>query len=350
MQYDVVPSHVSATPLGQLIAGNLTAPPDEPPVAAAEVRWGEREPFVDLIVQPADGIAPLLEAIKGARKALDFIIFRFDLKEIEKAAEAAVDRGVNVRALIAHTHKGPDKRLRQLELRMLERGVTVSRSGTELVRYHCKLMIVDREELHVYGFNYTANDLKSRSFGVITRDRRLVQEALRLFEADSSRQEFEPTQDNLVVSPENAREQLATFIKRTKRSLAIYDPKLTDTQMLRLLQQRAKAGVDIRVLGKAGKRGSDLRVQKTPGLRLHVRAMVRDGDTVFVGSQSLRAMELDARREVGVIVRDPAVVKRFQEVFEEDWARTDLGKKEQKEFVKEQKLAAADDVAAVAVD
>jgi len=76
--------------------------------------------------------------------------------------------------------------------------------------------------------------------------------------------------------------------------------------MLRLLQIRAKKGIDIRVLGKAGPCGAGLRVQKLPGLRLHVRALIRDGDTVFVGSQSLRALELDARREVGLIVRDPA--------------------------------------------
>ena len=63
--------------------------------------------------------------------------------------------------------------------------------------------------------------------------------------------------------------------------------------------------------------------------------MIRDGDTAFVGSQSLRALELDARREVGLITRDPKVVKRMQEVFEEDWAKTDLGKKESKQFEKD---------------
>ena len=298
-------------------------------------------------MQPVDGIAPLLGAIRGAEKAVDVIIFRLDLKEIEKALEAAVGRGVAVRALIAHTHKGPDKRLRQLEDRMLATGVTVSRTGEDLLRYHGKLMIVDREALHVYGFNHTALDLTSRSFGLVTRDRRMVQEALRLFEADSSRQEFEPLADGFVVSPENAREQLATFIKRAKKSLAIYDPDLSDTSMIRLLQLRAKARVDIRVLGKAGKKGRDLQVQRLPGLRLHVRAMIRDNDAVFVGSQSLRALELDGRREVGLIVRDPAVVKRMQEVFEEDWAKTDVGRKEQKQFAKDQKLAASDEVAAV---
>jgi cardiolipin synthase len=300
---------------------------------------------MDLIVQPADGRKPLLEAIESAKKSLDLIIFRFDLKDVEKAIEAAVARGVNVSALIAHTHSGSDKRLRQLELRMLQKGVTVSRTADDLVRYHGKMMVIDREELSVFGFNYTAVDLKSRSFGIVTRDRKMVTEALRLFEADAARRvEFEPELDGFVVSPENAREQLATFIKRTKKTLSIYDPRLTDAQMLRLLQQKARAEVDVRVLGKVGKRAGAIRVQKMPGMRLHVRAMLRDGDTVFVGSQSLRALELDARREVGLIVKDPKVVKRFQEVFEEDWAKTDLGKKEQKQYQKEIKQAESEEI------
>jgi phosphatidylserine/phosphatidylglycerophosphate/cardiolipin synthase-like enzyme len=302
-----------------------------------------------LIVQPTDGVVPVIDAINEARQNLDLVIFRLDVKPVERAIEAAVERGVTVRTLIAHRHSGPDKRLRALELRLLAKGVMVSRTGNELVRYHAKLMIVDRSELHLYGFNCTAIDLKSRGFGLVTRHRRTVQEALRLFEADVARQEFEPTTtEGLVVSPETAREQLATFVKRARKSLAIYDPKVTDTQMLRLLNLRAKAGVDVRILGKVGKRANGLRVQKMPGLRLHVRAIIRDGDTVFVGSQSLRALELDARREVGLIARDPGVVKQMQKVFEDDWARTELGKKEQKQFEKEQKLAAAEDVSLAA--
>ncbi len=294
---------------------------------------------MDLIVQPEDGVTPVLGAITGAKKTLDLIVFRFDLKEIEKALAAAVTRGVAVRTLIAHTNSSGEKRLRQLELRMLEKGISVSRSGEEWVRYHGKVIIVDREELHVYGFNYTEIDLKSRSFGVVTKDRKAVSEAQRLFEADTLRQDFEPAADCLVVSPENAREELATFIKRAKKSLAIYDPKITDAQMIRLLHLRAKAGVDVRIIGKVGKRATGLRVQKFPGKRLHVRAMIRDGDTGFVGSQSLRGLELDVRREVGLITKDPKVVKRMGEVFDDDWAKTDLGKKETKHLEKEQKQA-----------
>jgi phosphatidylserine/phosphatidylglycerophosphate/cardiolipin synthase-like enzyme len=106
--------------------------------------------------------------------------------------------------------------------------------------------------------------------------------------------------------------------------------------MIRLIHQRAKAGVDVRIIGKVAKRGGDLRAQKLPG-RLHVRAMVRDGEAAFVGSQSLRALELDGRREVGLITREAKVVKRMLDVFETDWARTDLGQKELKVAAKIEK-------------
>jgi cardiolipin synthase A/B len=296
---------------------------------------------VELIVQPDHGIKPVLERVEAAKETLDLIVFRFDLKPLEKAIEALVKRGVTVRALIAHTNRGGEKGLRQLEQRMLDAGVTVTRTADDLVRYHGKVMIVDRSELFVFGFNYTALDLKSRSFGLRVKDRRTVQEALRLFDADVARQEFEPTLDGFVVSPENAREQLATFIKRTRKQLVIWDPQLADPQMIRLINQRHKAGVDIRIIGKVAKRGGELRVQRMPNReRLHVRAMVRDGATGFIGSQSLRALELDARREIGLIFRDPKTVKELLDVFEKDWARTELGQKELK--VVEKDLALAD--------
>ena len=45
----------------------------------------------------------------NAKKTIDIVIFRFDRPEVEKALEAAVDRGVAVRALIAHTNQGGEK-------------------------------------------------------------------------------------------------------------------------------------------------------------------------------------------------------------------------------------------------
>jgi len=282
-----------------------------------------------LIIEPDDGVTSLLAAIQKATKTVDMVIFRFDRLELEKAMEAAVKRGVVVRTLIAHTNRSGEKNLRKLELRLLACGITVARTADDLVRYHGKLMVIDRAAVHILGFNYTRLDIdRSRSFGIVSKNRKLVQEALRLFDADSTRQPYTAGNDDFVVSPVNARERLTAFIRKARKQLLIYDPKIGDRSIITLLQQRAKAGVDVRILGRIGKRGAGLKPQKFPGGRLHVRAIVRDGVRAFVGSQSLRKLELDARREIGVIVRDAKIVKRIAAVFESDWAQTELGKRD----------------------
>jgi hypothetical protein len=37
---------------------------------------------VKLLIQPEDGIAPIVAAIRKARKSVDIVIFRFDRAEI----------------------------------------------------------------------------------------------------------------------------------------------------------------------------------------------------------------------------------------------------------------------------
>jgi cardiolipin synthase len=77
-----------------------------------------------LIVQPDAGIAPIVTAIKQARKSIDVLIFRLDRFEISRALESAVARGVRVRALTAHENRGGTKSLRKLEMHLLESGVS----------------------------------------------------------------------------------------------------------------------------------------------------------------------------------------------------------------------------------
>ncbi|HZM94736.1 MAG TPA: phospholipase D-like domain-containing protein [Vicinamibacterales bacterium] len=277
---------------------------------------------MNLIVQPEAGLAPVVRAIKRARRNVDIAIFRTDREEIEKALGAAVQRGVKVRVLVAHTNSGGENRLRKLEQRLLEAGATVTRTGDDFVRYHGKFMVADNT-LHLFGFNFTKVDtIRSRSFGVSTRDKSAVREALALFDADSSRQPFVPKRTHLVVSPENAREALTAFIKGAKRQLLIYDVNVQDRALIKLLEQQASAGVEVRVIGKC-KGGKGITVLPLRGMRLHVRAMVRDGSRAFVGSQSLRRLELDQRREVGVLITNGVVARQIRDTFEADWAESE---------------------------
>ena len=281
-----------------------------------------------LLIQPGDGVDRLVKGIRKAKKTVEIIIFRFDRSEIERALTDAVERGVFVHALIAFTNRGGDENLRKLEKHFLANGITVARTAGDLVRYHGKMMIVDRKELYINGFNFTYLDIDhSRSFGLITRNSKLVAEGVKLFEADTKRQVYSADNPKFLISPVNARKELAQFIKGAKKELLIYDPKISDRAMLRLLEERKKAGVELRIIGCVS--GDRLPARELKRMRLHTRTIVRDRTQAFLGSQSLRQLELDARREIGIIFRDGTALKNVIRTFEEDWSASESNAQEE---------------------
>ncbi len=287
---------------------------------------------MQLIIEPDEGVTPLLALIKGARESVDMAIFRFDRRDLEKALRAAIEKGVKVSALIADANHGGESSLRALEMRFLGAGVTVSRSASDLIRHHDKVMVIDRSVLGVLSFNFTHMDIdRSRGFGIVTEHNKWVAEALKLLDADSNRLPYESGSDTFVVSPVNARKALGNFLKSAQKQLLIYDPKISDGEMIRILKDRGRAGVEIRVIGKT-KAGFEVR--KLAKLRLHTRTIIRDAEQAFIGSQSLRTTELDLRREVGLLVHDAPIVAKLIETFESDWAAS----LEQKERIVEPKI------------
>ena len=284
-----------------------------------------------LLIQPGDGIERLIKGIRKAKKSIEIVIFRFDRPEVERALADAVERGVFVHALIAFTNHGGEANLRKLEKRLLADGITVARTAGDLVRYHGKMMIVDGKELYMMAFNLTYLDIDhSRSFAVITRNPTLVAEATKLFEADTKRQVYTGGSNRFLVSPVNARRELTRFIKGAKKELLIYDPKVSDRAMMRLLKERIDAGAKVRIIGSIS--GKGMSACELKRMRLHTRTIIRDRRDAFIGSQSLRQVELDARREIGVIFRDGRTVKELTRTFEEDWAAS-----ASKDFEEEQK-------------
>src|SRR5579863_3129008 len=207
---------------------------------------------------------PLIKGIKDAKKSVEIVIFRFNRGEIEKALAAAVTRGVHVHALIASTNRGGVQNLRDLEMRLLAAGVTVTRTDDDLVRYHGKLMIIDRRVLFLLAFNFTWLDMeRSRSFAVITTNKKHVEQAAKLFDADTKRQPYTSGSATFVVSPVNARKQLTAFIRGAKKELLIYDPEISDPAIVRVLEARVKASVTVKIIGKLKAKTTVLAAPKT---------------------------------------------------------------------------------------
>jgi phosphatidylserine/phosphatidylglycerophosphate/cardiolipin synthase-like enzyme len=145
------------------------------------------------------------------------------------------------------------------------------------------------------------------------------------------RQPYTPGQNWIVVSPANARQALAAFIEGAQKDLHIYDPSISDPAMTKLLEQRAKSGVAVKVLGRMTRHSPKVEVAKLHPMRLHTRMILRDGKQAFLGSQSLRAVELDRRREVGMIFEDDAITASMMKTFLADWDATMQAKQDKSE-------------------
>jgi phosphatidylserine/phosphatidylglycerophosphate/cardiolipin synthase-like enzyme len=149
-----------------------------------------------------------------------------------------------------------------------------------------------------------------------------VKEAARLFECDSKRRPYTEGKADLVVSPVNARKRLSEFISGAKKRLLIYEMKISDRDILKLLNKKISDGVEVRVLSRGSSKNGTLPIRRIP-LRMHLRAILRDSDSAFIGSQSMRKLELEARREIGMIFRDKEIVKEMEAIFEKDWKQSE---------------------------
>ena len=131
----------------------------------------------------------------------------------------------------------------------------MSRTADDLVRYHAKMMIIDGRLLHVYGFNFTLVDLeKSRSFGVISKNKKLIFEANKLFTADFDRLPYSAGYERFVVSPDNARARPAWGVELTSSRSRPWGSHTVPAHAIVLERWWSDASRDVRVTPVSGNR------------------------------------------------------------------------------------------------
>ncbi len=281
---------------------------------------------LSLIIQPGDSFFPIVDAIDSATQNIKMTIFRMDDPIVRDAMSYAVARGVKVQALVAPSSKGWNKRNKKLTDDLSKLGIEVRMTKArkeKIKRYHYKMMTIDNLQSLVLTFNPTQKNLHyARDFGLLIRDQEITTELNRLFEADWHGNVFKPKELPLVISPYNSRKKLMELLESADRSIRILDAKVEDQQVMGLLLRKASNGCDVRLISRDtfyDQVVPNFSVKKLARYKLHAKCVIVDGARFFVGSQNLRAVSLDRRREVGIIVEDDAMSRRIERVFDEDW-------------------------------
>jgi phosphatidylserine/phosphatidylglycerophosphate/cardiolipin synthase-like enzyme len=285
---------------------------------------------LSLIIQPGDSFFPIVAAIDSAVHSINMTIFRMDDPIVRGAMSYAVSRGVEVRALVAPQSKGWTKRNRKLSEQLSELGVEVrfpkNSDQTTIRRYHYKMMTIDEAQSLILTFNPTQKNLHyARDFGVSIRDHDITSELNRLFDADWQGVEYQPEELPLVISPYNSRVKLMALLQSAQRSVKIMDAKLRDEEILLILLQKASSGCDVKVISREmhyDRIVPNLHVRQLARYKLHAKCIVVDSSRFFIGSQNLRSVSFEGRREVGIVIEDEPMSLRIERVFEEDWVNS----------------------------
>jgi cardiolipin synthase A/B len=281
---------------------------------------------VSLIVQPGDSFFPIVNAIDKAKTSINITVFRMDDPIIQEALAEAHRRGVRVRVLVATSARGWEDKNRRLLKDAKKVGIEIKEPAGDSkgTRFHYKVMTVDGKQALVFTFNPTRENLHyTRDFGVHLFDEQIAAELNRLFNADWDDTAFAPDERSpLLVSPYNSREKLTDFFTSAKSSIHIWDAKLSDPAIIRLLDQKAKDGVDVRVICEEHPpvpAGSAIGSREITRFKLHAKCFVVDGERAVLGSMNLRTTSFDKRREVCVAIDDSSIAKRLEAVFTADW-------------------------------
>jgi cardiolipin synthase len=291
-----------------------------------------------LIVEPDDGLGPVLEFFASAEKTL--LIKQFTFTE-DSFIEAVIERknaGVDVRVMLNPARSGGDRANDETFERFVNAGVAVQWANPKFYVTHEKSVVVDGSAALVATFNMCAKYFSlTRDYGVITYDPLHVAQITDVFDADWEHRDWRPSAyEGLLWSNSNSRYHMARFIETAQHRLDIQHPKFVDAVILDSIAAAAGRGVKVHVLcgGKHGISEWDIldtfaslrtlrrfgvKVHKQKNLRVHAKLLIADAETALVGSMNIDRSAFDLRRELGVTVSDPDVVGRLKQIFDADW-------------------------------
>jgi len=267
----------------------------------------DRLPPDRILTTPAARRDVVLDAIHGAESRITLSLFRCTDKAVFGELAAAVDRGVDVQVLVTSRAKGGKKKLKKLWKRLEETGAAIVPYTDPVVKYHAKYMVVDDGPALITSMNFTRKCFDETCDAVaVTYDPAIVDGLRQLVAADREGGIAPATlPDRLIVGPERARRQFTALVQQARTRIQIIDAKLSDPGLIDLLNQRKSQGLRVEIFG-----------QKRLGSMLaHGKMMLVDGARAVVGSLALTALSLDFRREVALVVDEPAAVAELDQLF-----------------------------------
>jgi cardiolipin synthase A/B len=296
-------------------------------------------PFVPrLIVEPDDGLQPVIDFIQSAKSSLLIKQFTFTEESFIQAVIERKNAGVDVRVMLNPARSGGDRANDETFDAFKNARVNVQWANPKFYVTHEKSMVVDGKAALIATFNLCEKYFSlTRDYGVITEEPYRVAQIAEVFDADWEHRDWTASAyEGLLWSNTNSRYHMAQFIDTAQHRLDVQHPKYVDAVILDHIAAAADRGVKVHVLcgGKHGISEWDIldtfaslrtlrrfgvKVHKQKNLRVHAKLLIADNEHALLGSMNIDRSAFDLRRELGITISDRDVVARLKEVFDSDW-------------------------------
>jgi cardiolipin synthase A/B len=310
-----------------------------------------------LTVLPEDGRTLYFQAIDAAKNEIRIEICVLEDPQILQHIQEALSRGVKVRAIVDRgKYLALESEQQNLALYLTSVGGQLHLSNPIFPRSFPKIVLVD-SSLLVYGSACLDETtfLQYRDFATTNTDPQILFQLESLFENDwtysaevgQQPPPFNPTspisQSNLMISPVNSADHLVRLYQKARRTLDVYTELLGNLTLESELFAAAKRGVRVKLIAPIQVNGATPEIQQlqTDSLKalaaagvdvhvsgpdesaqmpyMHARAAVVDGKISYLGSISLSPNSITFNREMGLISKQPFLVRALEAQFESDY-------------------------------
>ena len=286
-----------------------------------------------LVVEPDQGMGAFYQAIGGAQRSLDLVMYELEDSTAVNDLIQAEKRGVAVRVILDQAYAKSQNQAAYAAL--LAGGVAVHWSSTQVDITHQKTLTVDSGEALIMTGNLTAQYYSStRDFMVVDKDPRDVAAIDAVFDADFSNTGVQPSSgDDLVWSP-GSEPALAALIQGARKELLVENEEMSDQDIVAALEAAAQRGVDVEVcMTDSSSWSSEFTALTHAGVKvftyaanaslyIHAKVIVADPGTAavraFVGSENFSSTSLDRKRELGIVLSGSAIDAQLASVLDGD--------------------------------
>ncbi|HEY9721115.1 MAG TPA: phospholipase D-like domain-containing protein [Oscillatoriaceae cyanobacterium] len=311
---------------------------------------GRSSGSLQMHVMPDSGPDFMHNAVTRARRSVQIECYMLTEKTLIQDVIAAKKRGVQVQVMLEqHPYMGPNPSPtgpnQSTAKTLAQAGIQVRWTSRKFRYTHAKILLVDGQTAFVSSANFTYSGLnKNREYIVTDTQSQDVAELERMYQADYAYNSFTPSATDLVISPVNSRAGLFELMKSAKHDIKIQDEEAGDPALDQLLKTKLAEGVHVEALLGAEKStpapgepytepgnvvtgrtwssyGAQVRFQSSP--YLHAKAIVVDGQAMYVGSVNLSTNSMDNNREVGIVVHQADLINPVLNAFASDWSRAD---------------------------